>query len=175
MARENQKLKTQQSLLDAIERLVAGTPKQKSLKTHKLNNQNVEIEAGLKTGALKHYDRVKKFIVVKKANPNAAWTDEGEFVCGSTAISIPNDTLLNDADEKIKDLKDKLAKERQSAVSYRTQCADIDEAMRRQLSLHHALTVALFNAIPKEDKDAALRAAESEAANIVYGNFSRQE
>jgi len=167
-SREDQKLKTQKKLLNAIERLVNGKAKSKKLKTHRLNDSNVVIEAGQANGSLKHYTRVSRFIRIKQSHPTAEWTDEGDFIDSETKMPIQSGVLIDKAESEIKELKTDIKKSEETSVSYRVQHADIQESMENQLALHHSLTVALFEAIPDDVKEAKLKEFES---NVTIGNF----
>lgn len=64
--RASRKQQTQKKFLEAIDRLLKGEAKCKSLKTMKLNNSNVEKEAGEKGNTIRHYPRVLDFISAKR-------------------------------------------------------------------------------------------------------------
>lgn len=168
-SREAQKLRTQEKLVNAIDRLITGTAKSKKLRTHKLNDNNVVIEAGLATGALKHYPRVRQFIAIKINYPSAIWTEDGAFIDMDTQKPVQDNVSINKAENKIKELKGDVKKAVEVSGSYREQQSDIYKAMKNQLALHHSLTIALFDAIPDDVKESKLKEFEN---NVVIGNFA---
>ena len=174
MSREDQKKRTQKRFIEAIQRLSNGLGacrNRKNLKTAKINIQNVEIEAGLTIGAMKHYQRVKDFIALKKLHPSAVWTDEGDFICADSAMAISTEKVLESkevaAQRKLNRTRGELQNTKEISDSFRAQHTRTATAMKNQLVAYDCLVSALFAAVPRAKKEDLLKRFET---NLQNGN-----
>ncbi|MGF1759883.1 hypothetical protein L4D76_18485 [Photobacterium sagamiensis] len=179
-SREYEKIQTQKKLVAAIDRLSAGTPKQrKKLRTLKVNNSNVCIEAGLSNGATKHYPRVEAFIKVKQKFPDAIWTEEGEFEKPSSGDTEETSTIQieeflavkGNSTSKSGDTSEKLEKQKTIASQYREQNEKLTTAMEKQLALHEPWVAALMDKLPMDVKKALIEKYESQLHKGDYKNI----
>ena len=179
-SREYEKKQTQKKLVAAIERLSAGTPKQKKkLRTLRVNPSNVCIEAGMSNGATKHYPRVEAFIKVKQEFPGAIWTDDGDFKMPSSGdteetSSIPIEKILTvkgNSTSSSDDTSEKLEKQKTVTAKYREQNENLNAAMKKQLALHEPWVAALMDKLPMDVKKALIKKYESQLHKGDYKNI----
>ncbi|KXI21080.1 hypothetical protein [Photobacterium sanguinicancri] len=179
-SREYEKIQTQKKLVAAIDRLSAGTPKQKKkLRTLKVNKSNVCIEAGLSNGATKHHLRVEVFIEVKQKFPDAIWTDEGEFEKPSSGDTEETSTIQieeilaakGNSTSKSGDTSEKLEKQKTLTSQYREQNEKLNAAMKKQLALHEPWVAALMDKLPMDVKKALIEKYKTQLHNGDYENI----
>ncbi|WP_323066400.1 hypothetical protein [Aeromonas jandaei] len=136
--RATQKEKSKCRFKAAIERLKAGNVISKELigkKNLKINRFNVEIEAGMSKGSLRHYPEI-----VDQIN---------EITCKANTEPCKSDIL----DIKIDRLKIKLKHSNSLRKKYFDELTTIEDAMKVQLASHHELVVALFDKIPESERN----------------------
>lgn len=166
--RQRQKDRGKENFLSAIDRIVEGRPTCKELKTTKLNKLNVELEAGTSVGALRNYPIVTDFIKVKKTNPSAIYSDDGNFIDNVSGDIIPQANVLEEKEIQIHNLREEHKKEKDRANDYMRQQKNTNEAMDNQLAKHHSLTVALFNNVPADTKERLMRAHENNVRTVNF-------
>lgn len=142
--RATEKEKTKHTLREAMERLKSGNITAKALlgkKNIKINRLNVEIEARMSKGALRHHpDIVAEINAIAKSTQIEAMTGEERVA--------PVDEL-----KKRIALKDGLRKQ------YYDELVATKEAMKTQLASHHELIVALFDKIPESVRNGLFESA----------------
>ncbi|BBC40956.1 hypothetical protein FA893_07785 [Photobacterium damselae subsp. piscicida] len=171
--RASRKQQTQKKFLEAIDRLLKGEAKCKSLKTMKLNNSNVEKEAGEKGNTIRHYPRVLDFISAKKKDPQTQWTEEGDFIGGSGEKVVPRDVRAEELKLRLDEKFSIADTAEENASLYKGQCDALTAAMKTQLEAHEPFVAALFSAIPHEQKLIKLKQYEDNLLKGDFGNFNR--
>ncbi|ROQ74300.1 hypothetical protein [Vibrio crassostreae] len=139
MARSKER--SNKAMLDAIERIVSGTYTSQDLKKQKvvrLNDKNVQIEAGLTLGAIRHHPDIKKRIV-----------------------DINN--ARNELD-KVSELQTKVDKLKKENTKLKAENAALNLKIKRdadsweeKLASHHQAITALFFKIPLADREEAIK------------------
>ena len=150
--RVTEKEKTKQSLREAIERLKNGNITAKALlgkKSLKINRLNVEIEAGMSKGALRHHPDI-----VAEINALASSASQSD---------LPEEKSVTQV--QVEELKKKVALKDGLRKQYYDELVVTQEAMKTQLAVHHELIVALFNKIPINIRDGLFD--ENQGKNIV--------
>ncbi len=136
--------RTKSSLLSAVDRLKNGKPTEPILiekmrkNKLKLNNLNVEKEAGCGSGALRHHKDVADLIVQSS-------------VGGAVGEDI--DVLT----KQIKDVKEKLKKANKINKSKIEKVKNMDIALSQQVAQQTMLMAAMLEKIPYDDREKLMK------------------
>jgi CRISPR/Cas system-associated protein Csx1 len=143
--RDIKKQKTNQALRDAIERIVAKTPKSKKLQEKlkegklKLNKTNVEIEADKGYGVIKYHSDIEG-LIHEINNPPPIFTDQSSVEQQKLQEKLDGQELY------LKNTEAKLA-EKISEIK-------LLESVNKHLHAHcRELTSALFKLVPQEQRE----------------------
>jgi hypothetical protein len=152
------KEKTAQKAREAIERIKQGVPKNRKLKKRtklKLNQNTVEIEAGLSIRALKHHPDVLMEIqeytdsILKVGS--IAKVDSTDTVDSSANLGLLKREVV-----KLKEQKKKLLQEKRDDSSQRKSdlqtIVDLREYNKAMQQNHAEVVSAMYNLIPQEQR-----------------------
>ncbi|MDD1828377.1 hypothetical protein LRP52_40060 [Photobacterium sp. ZSDE20] len=153
MARSKER--SNKAMLDAIERIVTGTYTSKDLKRQKvvkLNDKNVQIEAGLSPGAIRHHPDIKKKII---------------------DINEAKDELdsISELKAKVEELEKENEELKAKNVSLKLRVDGYKESWDEKLASHHQTIIALFSKIPLVDREEAMKTIDmSSNSNVTNIN-----
>jgi hypothetical protein len=139
--------KSKKAFLEAIDRIKCKACTSKKLRGKsevKLNKHNVEIEAGFTTGSLRHHPDIVAIIVSS----------------GDPQVDI--DSLK----EKIEELKADKKKLERDSIKQKRKMDLADNALSKQLSLHHQTITALFFKLPLDERESLISKLDERQLNV---------
>jgi hypothetical protein len=144
---------THQNLLAAIDRINEGTFTSKALlkkvkenKEVKLNISNVEKEAGMGVGAIRHHGGIEDII---------NGVEKGDFV------SLEKYEELQDTVKKLKKTNRETLK---ASKKYQKKADDADTALNIELATQHQLVTALFHKVPIEEREELMKSIKTNSS-----------
>lgn len=146
---------TEKQLRNALERLIDKKPTNRDLKKKlkanklKIGFSNVEKEAGLSNGALKHYPELKKEITEAELERVSGSSDVSVEVILKHPLYVKAKDELAKAKAEIKKIKDELEKKDKKLDDYK-------ERLKSQAVAMHQVNVAMWKHIPEEAKHVEL-------------------
>ncbi len=157
--------RTRKKLIDALDRLIQGTPEHRDLKEKarkgklKINNSTVEKEAGLSVGALRNHEDIKTMINSQSL---------GLAVDQSNTAKSELDLLQ----EQLKEQKKKTTKANKLKNKYYEQSKDHQKALQVQAAKHIRIVQRLMDMIPFEEREKAMdRIVSARPDNVIEGKF----
>ena len=165
--RDSQKAKTESKLLTAIDNIENGRVTNRELRkkrTVKLNISNVEKEAGLTSGALRHYPHVK--VIINNKNSNVVNNlDKGQNITSHQSLDAYDKN-------KLKDQKKKLMKRLQQEKQDKAIVKHDYEALKLEKGLwlehHHQVVAALFNLVHQEARQTIFDNLPLKSTNNIF-------
>ncbi|MFS1912646.1 hypothetical protein [Vibrio sp. 10N.286.48.B7] len=151
---------SRKALLDAISRIKEQTYTHKELKKKKvvkLNRSNVEKEAGLSAGALRHHPDIVKMI--QGANPNRSAEDAASLT------------------QKVDELKASNRELKAENSRYKKDAEQADKTLKKHQSEYHQTVTALFFKIPIDEREEAIKSLDdsSLSGNVTnIGEYRRK-
>lgn len=166
--REQDYQRTKQELREALSRLVAKSPENIELKQRllsgkviKINNANVEKEAGKANQALKHHPDVKEEIE----------TEESKRLFGSVNTepvgSIKDDPLYKQQKQRLDNALTAKKKLNEEKSELQDEVARKDELLKLHVTKMDEIMAAMWDAIPAEEIENRTTSAK-QIANILY-------
>lgn len=159
------KTATRKALIEALERLIAGTPSDRDLRKKaqhgklKINNNTVEKEAGLSVGALRNHADIKEMIKSKSLEIQVTNNDSA-----SSEIE-----LLQQENKKLKSEKTHLNKLKAKHLADAKKSKD---ALAKQAAIHINMVKALMEMLPESEREKAMdKIVKARPDNIITGNF----
>ncbi|TLS80543.1 hypothetical protein [Photobacterium damselae] len=146
---------SRKALLDAISRIKEQTYTNKELKKKKvvkLNRSNVEKEAGLSAGALRHHPDIVK--VIQGANPNHSAED---------VVSLA---------QKIGELEASNSKLKAESTRYKMNAKQAEDTLKEHQSEYHQIVTALFFKIPIHEREEAIKSLDDSSLSGNVTNIS---
>lgn len=161
---------TKSKLLKALERLLDGdiaklTSKELRNKARKgklkLNNSNVEKEAGLSTGALRRHNDV--ILMIKSKSLEVKVTQD-------ETVDSPIEVLQ----KEIKSLKGERAQSNKKKKEYYDEAQSHKDALAVQAATHVKVVQELMEMLHESQREEAMdKVVNARAGNIVEGNFRK--
>jgi hypothetical protein len=175
--REKKKKQTNKKLRDALQRLIDKNPTNRELKKRdnvKINDLNVQKEAGVSIGAIRHHTDVATLI---KNHQLGLTTNPDEETTGavSNEAEATMRAQLEDLKDKLESTKNKLKKETALKKEYSEKAIRLESENLRLLGEQHQLTQALFNAVPIETRDKLFKRAESNINVLKFPDLGTEK
>ncbi len=148
---------SRKALLDAISRIKEQTYTHKDLKKKnvvKLNKSNVEKEAGLSVGALRHHPDIVKLIENPSANKNHSDDDVAS---------------LTEKVDKLKALNGELKAE---SARDKKDAEQAQKTLKEYQSEYHQTVTALFFKMPIDEREEAIKSLDDSSLNGDVTNIS---
>ncbi|PMO78048.1 hypothetical protein [Vibrio breoganii] len=145
---------SRKALLDAISRIKEQTYTHKELKKKKvvkLNRSNVEKEAGLSAGALRHHPDIVKMI---QGDPNRSAEDAASLT------------------QKVDELKASNRELKAENSRYKKDAEKADKTLKKHQSEYHQTVTALFFKIPIDEREEAIKSLDDSSLNGNITNIS---
>ncbi|WP_330959870.1 bacterioferritin comigratory protein [Photobacterium sp. 53610] len=159
------KTATRKALIEALERLMAGTPNDRDLRKKaqhgklKINNNTVEKEAGLSVGALRNHADIKEMIKSKSLKIQVANSDSA-----SSEIE-----LLQQENKKLKSEKTNLNRLKKS---YHESAKNHERALAKQAATHIKMVEELMKMLHESEREKAMdKVVKARPDNVITGNF----
>ena len=153
MARSKER--SNKAMLDAIDRIVSGTYTSKELKKKKvvgLNDYNVQLEAGLTPGAIRHHPDIKQRII--------------DFNKAKNELNS-----ISELQAKVEELEKENEELKAKNVSLKLRVDGYKESWDEKLASHHQTITALFSKIPLVDREEAIKSIDmSSNSNVTNIN-----
>jgi hypothetical protein len=158
-------ISTRKALIEALERLVDGTPNNLKLRKKarigklKINNSTVEKEAELSVGALRRHDDIKDMITKKSLNTQVEKSDSANSEID--LLLQQNKKLISDK-TSLNHLKEKYFSESKAHI----------EALSRQAAIHIKMVQELMDMIPEIEREKAMdKVVKARPDNLIEGKF----
>ncbi|MFA0049637.1 bacterioferritin comigratory protein [Vibrio breoganii] len=158
---------TKNALKNALERLIKGEPTNFDLKKKarlgklKVNNNTVEKEAGLSTGALRYYPDIKAMI---KSRSLKAKVESSESATSEIELLHQENTKLKCEKTQLNKLKSKHIIDARKSK----------EVLAKQAALHIKIVQELMEMLPASEREKAMdKVVSARPDNIVEGNFRK--
>lgn len=173
MTRERNPAQTKKNLLDALDRIIQQKPTNYELKEKlsqgkivKINKSNIEKEAGLSNGAAGRHPDILD--AIEAASRKVEYGDS----------EIPDDKIKeHPLYLKLKSKYDDSLTDRKKLRDEKSKLQDElnrkDESLNNHLAHTHELFLCLWHAIPPENIEERMRAAEK-VSEVVSVNFKRE-
>ncbi|MCF7497929.1 hypothetical protein L3V35_23340 [Vibrio sp. L5-1] len=148
---------SRKALLAAISRIKEQTYTHKDLRKKtvvKLNKSNVEKEAGLSAGALRHHPDIVKVIEGASSNNNHSADDVA---------------ILTEKVDKLEALNRKLKTE---SISDKKDAEQAEKTLKEYQSEYHQTVTALFFKIPINEREEAIKSLDNPSLNRGVTNIS---
>ncbi|MDY7586791.1 bacterioferritin comigratory protein [Vibrio tarriae] len=159
------KSSTKKILIEALERLVEGTPNDRDLRIKaqsgklKINNSTVEKEAGLSVGALRNHADIKELIKSKslkiRAENSGSASSEIELLLQENKMLKSEKTELN----RLKKKHHETAKRNEAELA-------------KQAAIHIKMVQELMDMIPEINREKAMdKIVSIQPNNVINGKF----
>jgi hypothetical protein len=156
---------TRNKLVDALERLIEGTPDNRELRLKakdgklKINDSTVEKEAGLSVGSLRNHGDIKTMVKNKSLNNRVEQSE-------STQCPIE---LLQ---EEIKKIKKERAQANKKKAEYHELSKSHQTALATQAATHIKMVQELMEMIPVYERERAMdKVVSTRPDNVIDGKF----
>jgi hypothetical protein len=155
---------TEKRLYDALDRLIANQPISsvvKKKKGYKINPYNVQLEADVSIGSIRHHPDVVNAIQAHRT---------GE-PCGglNTELTLLRNEILKLKDAK-KKLKTKLDKSVELQLKYRQELAELRTSHLHLVANQHELLTGLLKLVPREKRELLMRTYDSKINIVSFPN-----
>tara|TARA_R110002094_G_scaffold158569_2_gene144486 strand:+ start:106 stop:627 length:522 start_codon:yes stop_codon:yes gene_type:complete len=170
--REKKKKQTNKKLRDALQRLIDKKPTNRELKKRdnvKVNDLNVQKEAGVSIGAIRHHPDVATLI----KNHQLGLSTETPCVSSNEAEIVLR-AQIEDLKEKLATTKKKLKKETDLKKEYSEKAIRLESENLRLVGDQHQLTQALFNAVPIEARNKLFKRAYTNINVLTFPDGGKE-
>lgn len=156
---------TRKKLVDALERLIEGTPDNRELRLKakagklKINDSTVEKEAELSVGSLRNHGDIKTMVKNKSLNKRVEQSESAQ-----SSIEL--------LEEEVKKLKKEKTQSNKKKTEYHNLAKSHKKSLAAQVTTHIKMMQELMEMIPVYERERAMdKIVRTRPDNVIDGKF----